>query len=308
VQAGILAFQQEWGRYRSLAPSGAGISDERAHPQLRKMINRFTVSPTTEEATLFGGWLHDDNYGSKDTETIASAAMASSLRYMTPRQLLELPMTKLYWPMGLTALYDETLAVAAAAIADGTLPFDALDPSQPCEVHISVDNGGGFREVLVRPAGPNGNGLSFLAVEIGGRPIRAVMLRVAEGPGILRIDGLRLAFSVQGLPEPVPVSLDSPEDLAQLRFQGCVSLSDNVLLGSSQAPELVYQCLPEWTSGVYKVEIEMRFAWMALSPFRGAPAGKGQVLAQVAERGLQRLKKVWHMSAREANERFRPRS
>jgi len=307
VQAGILAFQQEWGRNRGFAPLGSRVLDQRAHPQLRRMINRFTISPTTEEATLFGGWLHDDNYGSDDTETMAPVAMASSLRYMTPRQLVELPMTKLYWPMGLTALYDETLAAGAAAIAEGTLPFDALEPTQPCEVHISVDNGGGFREVLCRSAGPNGNGLSFLAVEIGGRPIRAVMLRIAEGPAVVRIDALRLGFSVQGLTDPVQVSLGSPEELAQLRFQGCVNLSDNVLLGSSQAPELVYQCQPEWTSGVYKVDIEMRFAWMPLSPFRGSPAGKGEVLAHVAERGLQRLKKVWHISAREANERFRPR-
>ncbi|MDQ4067958.1 MAG: hypothetical protein M3203_00525 [Actinomycetota bacterium] len=308
VQGGILAFQRQWSRYSSVVPAEARTLDARAHPQLRKMISRFTASPTTEEAALFGGWLHDDNYGSEETETLAPAAMAPSLRYMTPRQLLELPMTKLLWPVGLAALHDETLAVTASAVADGVLPPEAFDSGQPCRVHIGVNPGDGFREVLCRPAGPNRNGLSYLGVEIGGRPIREVMLRCFDGPAVVRVDWLRLSFSLQGHGEPAVVCFDQPEDFGPLRFGSAVALADNVLLGASEAPALVYQCPSEWTSSVYKVEIEMRFAGMPLSPMRRPAASNGEIVAHLAERVARRLKKVWHTSAREANERFRPKA
>jgi hypothetical protein len=308
VQAGILAFQQEWGRYSSVVPAQARVLDARAHPQLRKMISRFTVAPTTEEATLFGGWLHDDNYGSKETETMAAPAMAPSLRYMTPRQLLELPMTKLYWPVGLAALYDQGLAAGAGAIADGVLPPETFDATQPCRVHVCVNGGDGFREVLCRTAGPNLNGLSYLWVEIGGRPIREVMLRCFDGPAIVRVDWLRLTFSLQGRSDTAVVVLERPRDFTQLRLEGAVALSDNVVLGSADAPALVYQCPPEWTSSVYKVEIEMRFGGLPLSPLRQPPAGRGEIVVHLAERVGRKLKNVWHTSAREANERFRPKA
>ena len=308
VQAGILAFQQEWGRYSSVVPATSRTLDVRAHPQLRKMISRFTVSPTTEEATLFGGWLHDDNYGSKETETMAAAAMAPSLRYMTPRQLLELPMTKLYWPVGLAALYDPALAVGAEAIADGVLPHDTFDATQPCRVHVCLNAGDGFREVLCKPAGPNGNGLSYLWVDVGGRPIREVMLRCFDGPAVVRVDWLRLTFSLQGRAETAVVCLERPEDFAQLRFQGAVALADNVALGATEAPALVYQCPPEWTASVYKVEIEMRFAGLPLSALQRPAATNGEIVAHLAERVGRKLKKVWSTSAREANERFRPKA
>ena len=308
VQAGILAFQKEWSRYRAHMPAAARALDARAHPQLRKMISRSIVSPTTEEATLFGGWLHDDNYGSKDTETMAATAMAPSLRYMTPRQLLELPMTKLYWPVGLAALYDPTLAVGAGAIADGVLPPEAFDASQPCRVHISLNAGDGFREVLCRAAGPNSNGLSYLGVEVGGRPIREVMLRCFDGPAVVRVDWLRLTFSLQGRSETAVVCLERPEDFARLRFEGAVAMSDNVVLGATEAPALVYHCPAEWTSSVYKVEIEMRFAGLPLSPMRRPPASNVEIVTDLAERVGRKLNKVWRTSARAANERFRPKA
>jgi hypothetical protein len=308
VQAGILAFQQEWSRYRAVLPPESRSLDGRAHPQLIRMISRFTISPTTEEAALFAGWLHDDNYGSKETETMAPEVMAPSLRYMTPRQLLELPMARLYWPTGLSALYDESLALGAGAIAEGTLPPDAFDPAEPCQVHISVDSGGGFAEVLCRPAGPNRNGLSYLGTEIGGRPIRAVRLRFSDGPSVVRIDWLRLVFSVQGQPEPLAVCFQAPDDFRQLRFEDCAALSDNLVLGSDRAPQAIYLCPPAWATAVYKVGIEMRFGWMPQSPLQSKPAGNRDILLHLAQRLKRRARKVWLTSSREANERFRPRS
>ena len=239
---------------------------------------------------------------------MAAATMAPSLRYMSPRQPLELPMTKLYWPVGLASPYDPALAVGAEAIADGVLPHDTFDATQPCPVHICVNAGDGFREVLCWTAGPNGNGLSYLWVEVGGRPIREVMLRCFDGPAVVRVDWLRLTFSLQGSAETAAVCLERPEDFAQLRFEGAVALSDSVVLGATEAPALVYQCPTEWTSSVYKVEIEMRFASLPLSPMQRLPASNGEIVAHLAERVGRKLKKVRTTSAPEANERFRPKA
>jgi hypothetical protein len=59
---------------------------------------------------------------------------------------------------------------------------------------------------------------------------------------------------------------------------------------------------------VYKVEIEMRFAGLPLSPMQRLPASNGEIVAHLADRVGRKLKKVWTTSAPEANERFRPKA
>ncbi|MEJ7763948.1 MAG: hypothetical protein WKF86_00465 [Acidimicrobiales bacterium] len=306
VQAGILAFQEEWGRYRQLVPAPMRTLDGRARPQLTKMITRFIVRPTAEEVTLFSGWGHDQGFGSTEKEALVVPTAASALRHMTPRQLLELPMNKAYWTFALASLYSPPLAMAAAAIADGKLAAEALEPIQPCHVRLLIDSGAGFVEAVRQDAGPNPSGLSYVRFEVKARPIRAVMLGIGENPALLRVDWMRLVFGRQGRPEPSMVELKGPDGFPVTMLQRGLPLSNNVLLSHAEGPEVMYTCPPEWGSSVYTVEVEMAFAWMPLPPLPAPAAGNAEVLLQAARIVRHRVRRAWTSAGREANDRFRP--
>jgi len=308
VQAGILAFQKEWGRYGEVVPRRARTLDSRARTQLTTMMTRFIVRPTTEEIALFAGWAHDQGFGSSDTEAMVVPGAARALRHMTARHLLELPMNKAYWTFALAALYNPPLAMGAAAVAEGWLPAQALEPTQPCQVQVLVDQGHGFGEAMRIGAGPNSSGLSYARAEIAGRPIRAVMLRVGESSAIVRVDWMRLVFARQGQPGPTVVDLKGADAFPATMLRGGRALSGNVLLSHSAAPEVHYGCPAEWGSGVYKVEVEMAFAWMPLPLLATQPAGNAEVLLHAARLVGRRAGGAWTSAAREANERFRPRA
>jgi FMN phosphatase YigB (HAD superfamily) len=307
VQAGILAFQQEWGRYSTVVPP-RGRRLDNGRSQLTRMLTRFIVRPTPEETTLFAGWAHDQGFGSSETEALVVPETARTLRHMTVRHLLDVPMTKAYWTFALASMYSPRTAMCAAAVADGGLPIEALDPTQPCDVRVLVDRGPGFHDAASVFAGPNTDGLCYARAEVSGRPIRGVMVRVGDGTALLRVDSIRIVLSRQGEPDPTVVALTGADDVVAGMFRGGRALSTNVLLAHAARPEVVYSCPPEWGSSVYKVEVEMAFAWIPLPPLPSQPAGNVEVLLHAASLAARRARRLWTSAARDANDRFRPRA
>jgi hypothetical protein len=308
VQRGILAFQREWARYGpTLPPRARRLADRRARPLLARTVTRFVVSPTTDEVAMFGDWVHDANFGSTGAATVVQDTMAPSLPYLTPRQLIELPMNRVHWPFAMAAMHNRQLAMAAGAVFDGTLPAEAFEASQPCIARVFVDAGGGFDQALQTVAGPNVNGLCFVRAEVVAASVRGVMIRCSDDPGVLRLDRLSLAFSIRGRSEPHVVHVERPQEFDQLQFRNGVLLADNVLLGSRAAPEIVYRCPVELAQSAYRVELEAAFAWMATPRLRGRRSSNAEVLVQLARKVTGKARNVWLSSGQEANERFRPR-
>ena len=127
VQQGVHAFQREWLRYRAANASAALPPLWHAgRGRLLAMLTRAVAAPTADEAALFTGWLHDENFGSQAAEAIASTSGTRALRYLEPRELVAVPMTELYWPFGLAALHDEQLAAATAAVSGGAVDWEAF--------------------------------------------------------------------------------------------------------------------------------------------------------------------------------------
>jgi len=305
VQDGILAFQREWGRYSDVVPIEARSLHDGARPLLVQTITGFVVSPTTEEAALFGGWQHDQNFGSNSSECMVVDELAPSLRYMTPRQFLDLPMTTVYWPFGLASLHNRTLAAAASAIAEGLVPLDAFAATSPTAARVLIDSGGGFGEAISTTAGPNANGLGYLSGEVRTRPIRGVMFRCGDGPGVLRVDWMNLAFSVAGETELRIVRIESPEDFKQVTYRNGVPLSDNLVVSWRQAPEVVFRPSTDWGE-VYRVQLEVAFAWLPVGAVRGKRAVNAEVIVHAGRRVAGKLRNLWLSAADEAADRRRP--
>ncbi len=306
VQRGILAFQEQWARYRDLLPAEARRLGPGARSQVTRMVTRFVISPTTEEVSMFADWVHDQNYGSEAIDPVVRHSMVPLLQYLTPRQLLELPMAKVYWPFAMAAMHNPQLALAAGAVLAGTLPAEAFEAGQPCTVRVFVDSGGGFDEAVRTVAGPNVNGLCYVLAEVATRPLRAVMLRCSDEPGLLRLDSLTLSFDLAGDAAPHHVRIERPGDFSRLQFRNGVLLADNVLLGARAAPEVVYWTPPEVAAAAYRVEVEAAFAWMTTPRLRGRRSSKAEVVVQLSRKVYGKARNVWLSSEQEANERFRP--
>ncbi|MBW3613748.1 MAG: HAD hydrolase-like protein [Actinobacteria bacterium] len=286
VQSGILGFQQEWARYRPVVPASVSLLEPSAREQLRRMIMRFILRPTHEEAVMFSAWLHDDNFGSDDAESVVSSTLRTSLKYMTPEQYLALPTTKTFWPFGLAAIYEPSLSEAAAAVAEGLVSPEVFVHSDLHAMPIYLDDGSGFEERVRTLVRVNGAGLCFAREVMATRAVHAVRLAFPGGPGIVRVDQLTFSFSVQGRAEPVVVVVDSPGAFAGLEHDFAEPLSPNVLLGRHQAPQFIFTCPREWRDLVYRVEVEAAFAWLptAALPREQPAAGDEKPLRGLAVR------------------------
>lgn len=299
VQNGILAFQREWARYAPVVPAERRDLCGTARPLLLNSVARFVARPTAQEATMFGGWLHDENYGSEASESVFMADLARNLRYMTPEQFLDLPMTRVYWPFGLAAVHQPALLPAATAIEEGLVPPEAFRPVEEAQVLVSVDTGGGFGAGLACRQAVARSGLAWLRQVVATPGILAVQIQPAEGAALVRIDSLSLTFTLRARPEPVIVRFEWPEQFRGLRHEDCIALADNLLLGRESSPLVVYNCPSEWGLDARKVEVEMAFAVLPLAPARDPerrPPSRREVVSTMARRVRRKAMSLWRSS------------
>jgi hypothetical protein len=137
--------------------------------------------------------------------------------------------------------------------------------------------------------------------------LRGVMFRCADGPGLLRIDWMNMAFSVAGESEPRLVRIESPEEFTNLYYRNGVPLSDNMVVSWRQAPEVVFRPPTEW-GDVYGVKLEVAFAWLPVGAQRGKPPANAEVIVHAARRVAGKLRNVWMNAANEVGDRRRPQS
>ncbi len=292
VQGGILALQDTWGRYAGVVPEEHHALNDLARPLLRAILMRFVVEPTPEEAALFGSWLHDDNWGSNASERVLDEAVAGRLEYMTPLQLLELPMTRLFWPFAVAALHNPPLARAAASVAFGELPADVFTSAEDTHGTLYVDFGAGLIPRRQPPMRANSRGLYYLRQQVDANPLRAVGIGFPPGPGLVRLDWMRLLFGIRGRSEPVIVDVRWPDGDSRLRYHGGELLSGNLLLGSHRAPRLSYECPPEWGVDVYRAEVEIGFGWLPSSPGVVPGRDRASMALAIARRAYPRARKM----------------
>jgi FMN phosphatase YigB (HAD superfamily) len=261
VQQGILAFQREWRRYRgSLSSSGA-------RERLLAMVTRAVAAPTPDEAALFSGWLHDENFGSQRVESVTAGPTVGALGHLDPKALVQTPMTELYWPFGLASLHDEQLAQAVAAASAGLLPWEAFSSElESGPFGIEPDLGWGFEEHLRSQARPRRNrrGLSYVRATLRGEYLQRVRLQPATRACLVRLDWIRLRCRVREGTEAVAVELRDPAELRRLRLQQAHWIGPQLLLVTGEAPGLILDLRRLVDRPVYEAVVEVGFAALPL--------------------------------------------
>lgn len=325
VQGGVIGFQGEWARYGGVVPATGRALDDWVRPWLLESLLRFITFPTVNEATMFANWSHDENYGSKEAETVISREVAPLLKYMTPTQFLALPMSKVYWPFGLATLYHPPMAQAVAAILDGAVPPEAFMSGEEHHVVVSVDSLGllsrvparlsgrlmtplsgllslvpGFKAIKRAPVRAGAGGRCYVREEMCSQPIRGLLIEFPNGPGIVRIDRMSMTFSVRGQSEPVRVEVEWPEQFRQVTYARCKALAPNLLFGARQSPQIMYICPKDWGMSAYKVELEVAFAWLPTATDTSSKGGQTEALWQLGEQVRGKVMRLWQTAERVA--------
>ncbi len=261
VQQGILAFQREWRRY------GLSLSSEGARTRLLAMAARAVVAPTPDEAGLFAGWLHDENFGSARVERVTAGPAAKALGHLDPRALVKLPMTELYWPYGLASLHDEHLAHATAAASGGLVPWEAFSSElESGPFRIERDLGWGYEEAPLGRVRPRRNrrGLSYVRVVLRGEYVQRIRLRPATRPCVMRLDWVRIRCRVHGQPQETTVELEDPRDFKRLKVSGAHWIGPKLLMVTGDNPRLALDVRRVVDGQVYLATVEVGFAALPL--------------------------------------------
>lgn len=286
AQKGIAAFQREWMRYRTTAPEALVPLHDYGQDRLRSIMVRALTAPTVDEAALFAGWLHDENFGSTGMEPLVSPVSAKAARYLEPRMLLESSMTEIYWPFGLAAVYDEHLAKAVEASAAGLVPWDEFSfAPETGPVEIYCDRGWGFRRegMVTSRSRRNRAGLCYARGTVSGDLVRRVRIDLAKAPCVLRVDWLRARCHPRHDDAPVVLDFDKPEDLDRLGLKGMRSIAPGSFLVSGTDPNIVIDVQELVGREVHTVDVECGFAVLPL-PAAGLGRRADQAKAALRER------------------------
>ena len=268
VQRGIFAFQREWARYRTAAPTSLVPFHDWGQDRLRSILVRAVTAPTPDEARLFAGWLHDENFGSTGTAAMVPSTSARAARYLDPDALVETPMSELYWPFGLAAIHDETLARSVEAVTTGAVPWDAFASElETGPVEIYVDRGWGFRSdgMAAVAARRNRLGLSYANGTVAGDIVRRVRIDPVKDVSIVRVDWIRLRCHVRTSAEVVTLDFDTPQAIGKLKLNRMDEVARGAYRSRGVDPNIVID-VEELVSGeVHTVDVEIAFAVLPLS-------------------------------------------
>jgi FMN phosphatase YigB (HAD superfamily) len=146
VQRGIRAFAEAWRQHRA----EEGLADTAHLKELyRAICIRSVARPLDVELDLFGGWRHDENFGSQSSRGLAAVEGlgAWELSHISPHQLASLPMSQVHWPFGLARRISPVMGEAVRHLFLRTVEpgvFESAD--DPHVMVIYWDTGSGFRK------------------------------------------------------------------------------------------------------------------------------------------------------------------
>ncbi len=196
IQHGVRRWAQAWCAHRA----ALGIADTQAlEPLVRSIAIRAIARPLPIELELFGGFTHDENFGSEAARTLTSAVGLGEweLSHASAHQLASLPHAQVYWPFGLAARQSPELAEAVAALYLRAVPAEVFERAgSPRRLAFYWDTGAGFhaRQCQVVDYALNHRGRSWqrFALRLEGGPLVRLGLSIGLAGEALRLAGVRL--------------------------------------------------------------------------------------------------------------------
>lgn len=229
AQEGILAFQRTWNQYAGGAQQWPPL-DSSGTARLATIMTAALRAPTVAEATVFGNWRHEDNFGSSITTRILPEDLVAAVPYMSPGDLDDLHMRDAFWPgllaAGDTKLHAAITAVHTRAVDPGIFEMSHEAPETRLRFRTADDewHDGPRRRVRI-----NHNGLSFARLGFESDGALDVSLAVPGQPAMVRIDWIEAIAHVSGDPRQRKLRWERPEDFAGLVYADCAWLGGTMI-------------------------------------------------------------------------------
>lgn len=198
VQSGLRKYLAGW---KALREEAGLVPGDNIAALARAILIRSVARPTGWEVSLFGGWQHDQNFGSRRARGLTDVVDLHpwEATHMSALQLASLPHSRVYWPFGFAAGLGGNLVDAVAQIYLRTAEpgvFDAAHPVAP--LLFCWDSGHGFndRESALQEYRLNSRGRCWHRFSLRARDVSYRAFGVALGrPGeIVRLTGVRLRY------------------------------------------------------------------------------------------------------------------
>ena len=230
VQAGISAFQQNWNRYVQNSDGGWPDLAGAGREPLATILTSFLRAPTAREASVFGNWHHDDNFGSSVVTRIVPEDLRAALPYLSPNDLDDLHMRDAFWPT-LIAASDTHLSTAAWALSTGLIDSTMFEPSgQRFDTHVRFrTEDGQWHDGPRRRVRINHNGLSFARINLHTGNATDVSLAIPGRPAIVRVDWIEAKVVAEGRRQPEVLRWEKAEDFSGLTYAECTWLGGNMV-------------------------------------------------------------------------------
>jgi hypothetical protein len=267
VQAGALAFADVVADYRRAIPARLDLSAPGAARLLLTTLLRFVTAPTDDEVAVFGAWIQDDNRATGRAEVLTDGVPTARLPYMTGKEILELPMTQVYWPFA-AVRNDASLVEAIRSFTEGSSQL-AYGAATALDVRVLVDHGDGLAARSRHTVQRNGRGLSMLDIHLDEPGVKSVSVVFGDDRGLVRLDWLQLRYTV-GETDPIAVHLGDAQGLSAFAAGGRVVPGSRVIVGETSPPSIAYR-FPTDSGAVYNVEMELGWAYMPLTPPENLP-------------------------------------
>ncbi len=235
VQRGILAYQRQWLRYVEVdGDHWPELTGPAARARLANVLTSALRAPTPDEASMFGNWLHEDNFGSEVVTRLIPADVVPAIPYLSPADLADLGPRDAFWPE-LLAASDTHLGAAAKALAAGDVEPSVFESSgEACHTLMRMETSD--RQWFDGPRSrvrTNHNGLSFARLNTEATwqmpDIATVTLGIPGRPAVVRIDWLEAKVVAGGDPERRVFRWEKPEDFADLPYYECRWLGGNLV-------------------------------------------------------------------------------
>ncbi|HEY4022358.1 MAG TPA: HAD family hydrolase [Pseudonocardiaceae bacterium] len=235
VQRGVTAFQRQWLRYVEVEGSGwPELTGPTARARLANVLTSALRVPTPDEASMFGNWLHEDNFGSDVVTKLIPADLVPAIPYLSPAGLADLGPRDTFWP-ALLAASDTHLGAAAKAIAAGTVEpsvFEASGEAHHTFMRMETSKQKWFDGPRSRVRS-NHNGLSFVRLNTEATwempDIANVSLAIPGRPAVVRIDWIEAKLVAGGDPERKVLRWEKPAHFADLPYYDCRWLGANLV-------------------------------------------------------------------------------
>jgi hypothetical protein len=235
----------------------------------RRIIERFLVEPTPEEARTFGAWAAEDDYNSLEPSPLVPRDSDPILRRLTRKQLGEQSFPRIFWPAGASALWEDSLAASTTG---------PLSQAGAMRVQLERMSGAQASGVIPLRLGREGVAIGSWTAEADG--VCAVTVFPVLIDGLLRLDSLRVSLISRSSGWRSDVwSWSAGEDPQALPLVNCTWVAQDILNMDSESALIVQLARPLPAEALILIELHAGFLPGADTCPRIEPAAGGGTIA-----------------------------